>query len=90
MNLNINAINTLMVLGGTTMAVLGSKSLLLGRIGPFLAIGLGLADMTGIFTFDQIANQLKGIIPSSNYAGAYAVDLRQLPYDPNNYYLPPR
>jgi len=57
---NINAVNGIMVAGGGLMLAMGKGVPILGKLGPILALGLGLADMTGIFTFDKI----KSLIPS--------------------------
>ena len=83
-----------MFLGGGILAYLlaGKLGPLKGiaKLGGIAAAGLGIADVLGIFKISQLP------IVGSNFGewerdvGAYAVDLRQLPYDPNNYYTPPR
>ena len=64
-----------------------TNTLLLGA--AVLGVGFLLFTEQGKKIADDLMNKVKGLT-GSNYAGAYAVDLRQLPYDPNNYYLPPR
>lgn len=59
--------------------------------GGSISLGLGLLDATDIVKLHEIGNKLKG---SSGYGaagvGAYQVDIRNLQYDPNNFYFAPR
>jgi len=93
-NVNLNQQNG-MFLGGGILAYLlaGKLGPLKGivKLGGIAATALGAADVLGIFKISQlpIVGSMYGGWERSD-VGAYAVDLRQLPYDPNNYYTPPR
>lgn len=83
---------SLMLLGGGAFAMISSTITkkepfaTLGIIGGGIIMALGALNATG--TLQPLLQQFG--VSKSNYVGAYAVDLRNLPYDPNNYYLPPR
>jgi len=83
-----------MFLGGGILAYLISGKLgpLKGivKLGGLAAAALGAADVIGIFKISQLPIVGSGYGAWERPYGAYAVDLRQLPYDPNNFYLPPR
>ena len=61
----------------------------LGIIGGGLVASLGVLDATGMLSPLLQKFGLPGD-SSSGYAGSYAVTANNLPFDPNNYYLPPR
>jgi hypothetical protein len=96
MGININQQNG-MFLGGGILAYMLSGKLGplkgIAKLGGLAAAALGAADVVGIFKINDVMSKIP--IVGSNFAGwereqygAYAVDLRQLPYDPNNYYYP--
>lgn len=100
---NINQQNMIWAGGGLLAYMFGGKLPLgplkgLVKIGGIAAAGLGVADILGIFSLSQITSQLPSLssLTGANYGawerphGSYAVDVTNLPYDPNNYYLPPR
>lgn len=57
-------------------------------IGGTLSIGLGLADAFGIM--EQLKSKFSSNYANTAVVGGYAVTANNLPFDPNNYYLPPR
>lgn len=95
--MGLNITNASMILGGLGSLFWGYVGWkkgwnILPIAGGSISLGLGLLDATEIITIQDIGNKLKSLSSgsSSNYVGAYQADLRQLPYDPNNFYLPPR
>jgi hypothetical protein len=85
-----------MFLGGGLLAYMLSGKLGplkgIAKLGGLAAAALGAADVVGIFKINDVVSKIPFV--GSNFGawerpyGAYAVDLRQLPYDPNNYYYP--
>ena len=63
-------------------------------LGTVLTYLIPVAVVGGLILFTDIGKKMlrelgiKHPFDSNYAAGAYAVDLRQLPYDPNNYYYP--
>lgn len=63
----------------------------IAKLGGLAAAAIGVADIMGIFSINQLPiPKFGGYAGWEREAGAYNVSLNQLPYDPNNYYLPPR
>lgn len=92
--MGLNTTSIALILGGLGSifwGLVGWKSgwNILPLTGGSISLGLGLLDATDIVKLHEIGNKLKG---SSGYAsaGAYQVDMRNLPYDPNNFYFAPR
>ncbi len=93
--LNINQQNMIWT-GGGLLAFMISDKLgpikSIAKLGGLAAAAIGVADIMGIFSINQLP------IPKFGGYGAWerphgsynVVSLNQLPYDPNNYYLPPR
>jgi hypothetical protein len=83
-DIKFNPQNIMLIVGGAVSlfwAQVGWKSgwNIIPTLGGLIGIGAGLADATGILPTVSKT--------TSNYAASYNTTL---PYDPNNYYLPPR
>lgn len=82
---SITVFNAIAVgLGGYSLAT-GKSYPILGKLGPVLITGLGLADMFGLLTFNQIGQAIKGAIPRDIFGG-YGAWERPRGDNNNNYY----
>ena len=96
MAININQKNGLWLGGGLLAYFLSGK---LGplkgiaKIGGLAAAAIGAADVMGVFSISQlpIVGSMFGAWERPyGTVGGYNVTAQNLPFDPNNYYLPPR